>query len=58
MAQIPLLAAMREGADHGLPVALAAPGSEAATAFDQLADGIEARKPRVRAHPQLVINPG
>ena len=31
--QIPLLPAMREGADRGLPVSLAAPGSEAAEAF-------------------------
>jgi ATP-binding protein involved in chromosome partitioning len=54
--QIPLLPAMREGADAGLPVALAAPGSEAATAFDLIAAEIEKRKPRVRSHPQLVIN--
>ena len=54
--QIPLLPAMREGADVGLPVALAAPGSEAAAAFDQIAAEIEKRKPRVRSHPQLVIN--
>jgi ATP-binding protein involved in chromosome partitioning len=54
--KIPLLPAMREGADVGLPVALAAPGSEAALAFDQIAAEIEKRKPRVRSHPQLVIN--
>jgi ATP-binding protein involved in chromosome partitioning len=56
LAQVPLLTAMREGADNGLPVVLAAPGSEAVAAFDQLASGIEKRKPRVRSHPQLVIN--
>jgi ATP-binding protein involved in chromosome partitioning len=56
-AQIPLLPAMREGADQGLPVAIAAPGSEAAEAFDVLAAGVMGRKPRVRSHPQLVINP-
>jgi ATP-binding protein involved in chromosome partitioning len=56
-AQIPLLPAMREGADHGLPVAIAAPGSEAAEAFESLAQGVMGRKPRVRSHPQLVINP-
>lgn len=56
-AQIPLLPAMREGADQGLPVAIAAPGSEAAAAFEELAEGLAARKPRVRNHPQLVINP-
>ena len=54
--QVPLLPAMREGADVGLPVALAAPGSEAAAAFDKIAAEIEKRKPRVRSHPQLVIN--
>jgi ATP-binding protein involved in chromosome partitioning len=56
LAQIPLVPAMREGADEGLPVSVAAPGSEAASAFDELATGLEARKPRVRSHPQLVIN--
>ena len=56
-AQIPLLPAMREGADRGLPVEIAAPGSEAGAAFEQLAAGLAARKPRVRNHPQLVINP-
>jgi len=55
LAQIPLLVEMRKGADHGLPVAMAAPGSEAALAFDALADQVEQRRPRVRSHPQLVI---
>jgi ATP-binding protein involved in chromosome partitioning len=56
LARIPLLPAMREGADSGVPVALAAPGSDAATAFEQLAEGVALRRPRVRSHPQLVIN--
>jgi ATP-binding protein involved in chromosome partitioning len=56
LAQVPLLPAMREGADQGLPVTVVAPGSEAAAAFEELAAGLEARKPRVRSHPQLVIN--
>jgi ATP-binding protein involved in chromosome partitioning len=55
LGQIPFLVAMREGADHGLPVSVAAPGSEAAQAFDALADQVEQRRPRVRSHPQLVI---
>lgn len=55
LAQIPLLPAMREGADQGQPVTLAAPGSEAASAFDHLAGQVEQRRPRVRSHPQLVI---
>jgi ATP-binding protein involved in chromosome partitioning len=55
MAQIPLLPAMRSGADEGIPVSLAAPGSEAAVAFEKLAEAVMARKPRVRTHPELVI---
>jgi ATP-binding protein involved in chromosome partitioning len=55
LGQIPFLTAMREGADHGLPVQVAAPGSEAALAFEAVADQVERRKPRVRSHPQLVI---
>jgi ATP-binding protein involved in chromosome partitioning len=55
MAQVPLVPAMREGADEGAPVASAAPGSEAAAAFESLADAVEAARPRVRQHPDLVI---
>lgn len=55
MAQIPLLPAMREGADTSLPVSVAAPDSEAAGAFEGLADAVIAKKPRVRHHPKLVI---
>ncbi|MGH8874527.1 MAG: P-loop NTPase [Acidimicrobiia bacterium] len=55
LAQIPLVAAMREGADHGRPVAAALPGSEVEQAFRKLAEEVVARKPRVRTHPELVI---
>ena len=55
LARIPLLQAMREGADRGEPVAVAAPGSEAEAAFDLLATEVAARKPRVRTRPELVI---
>jgi ATP-binding protein involved in chromosome partitioning len=55
MASIPLLPKMREGADHGAPVTTVDPGSEAAAAFDRLADAVIAKKPRVRTHPELVI---
>jgi ATP-binding protein involved in chromosome partitioning len=55
MGRIPLLPAMRQGADEGVPVVEAAPDSETAMAFEALADAIVARKPRVRTHPQLVI---
>ena len=55
MARIPLLPLMREGADRGVPVTVAAPDSEAARAFDQLAAAVEKARPRVRSHPELVI---
>ena len=55
LGSVPLLPAMREGADHGVPVALAAPDSEAAQAFDAVAARLVELRPRVRTHPQLVI---
>jgi ATP-binding protein involved in chromosome partitioning len=55
MAQIPLLPTMREGADRGAPVIEVAAESEAAAAFETLADAVLAKKPRVRTHPELVI---
>jgi ATP-binding protein involved in chromosome partitioning len=55
MAQIPLLPAMGRGADEGHPVGVAAPGSEAAQAFDQLAQSVIDKRPRVRTNPALVI---
>lgn len=55
MAQIPLVLAMRSGADSGDPVSIAAPGSEAHAAFDVIADAVIASKPRVRTHQDLVI---
>ncbi|MBA2336530.1 MAG: Mrp/NBP35 family ATP-binding protein [Acidimicrobiia bacterium] len=55
LGQIPLVPAMRAGADAGLPVTIADPGGEAVQAFEALAAEVEARKPRVRAHPQLVV---
>lgn len=55
MARIPLLPAMREGADEGRPVSVVAPESEAAAAFDALATAVEEARPRIRTHPDLVI---
>ncbi len=55
MTQVPLLPEMGRGADQGHPVALAAPESEAAAAFDTLAAAVDAKKPRVRTNPALVI---
>lgn len=55
MAQIPLVPAMRQGADVGEPVSVAAPDSEAAQAFERLAIAVEEARPRVRTHPDLII---
>ncbi len=55
LAQIPLVPAMRVGADEGKPVIIADPDGEAAAAFAALAEAVEARRPRVRSHPELVI---
>jgi len=55
MGRVPLVPAMRDGADRGEPVVIAAPDSEAAAAFDQIASAIVATRPRVRTHPELVI---
>ena len=55
LGRVPLLPAMREGADHGEPVGVVAPGSEAAAAFEAIAARIVELRPRVRTHPELVI---
>ena len=55
MAQIPLLPLMREGADRGDPVMVAAPDSEVVQAFFDLAAAVEKARPRIRSHPELVI---
>lgn len=55
MGRIPLVPAMREGADEGLPVTVAAPHSEAAEAFRALAKTVDETKPRVVSHPELII---
>jgi ATP-binding protein involved in chromosome partitioning len=55
LARIPLLLAMRQGADVGQPVSVAAPGTEAERAFLQLAEAVVDKKPRIRTHPDLVI---
>ena len=55
MTRVPLLPDMGRGADQGRPVVVAAPGSEAASAFDELAEAVVAKRPRVRTNPALVI---
>ena len=56
LGQVPLLPALREGADRGAPVALAAAGSEAAQAFDAIAGRVAALRPRVRRRAELAID--
>jgi ATP-binding protein involved in chromosome partitioning len=55
LGKIPLVSALREGADKGQPVTIADPGGEASAAFQALADEVEARKPRLRSHPELIV---
>jgi ATP-binding protein involved in chromosome partitioning len=56
LARVPLVPALRAGADAGAPVAIAEPDGEAALVFTALAEEVENHKPRLRSHPQLVIN--
>jgi ATP-binding protein involved in chromosome partitioning len=46
MAQIPLVAQLREGGDDGRPIAAVAPDSEAGKAFHKLAEEIAGMKPK------------
>ncbi len=55
LAQIPLVVSLREGADVGVPALESDPTGAAAEAFRSLAKEVEARKPRLRIHPELVI---
>ena len=55
LSQIPLVPALREGADRGLPVTIVDAGGEAATAFELLAAEVDVRRPRLRTHPQLIV---
>jgi len=45
LARIPLVPAVRVGADVGVPVRVSDPDSEAARAFDELADAVVALGP-------------
>ncbi len=55
LVRIPLVPAMREGADEGRPIVITDPGGEADLAFVELAEAVVARRPRIRTHPELVI---
>lgn len=56
LGRVPLVPALRSGADVGEPVSIADPGGEAARAFAAIAAEVEKLKPRLRSHPQLVIS--
>ena len=57
LGQIPLVPAVRDGADHGRPVVAAAPDGEASRALDAVAGRLLALPaPRIR-HPELRIAP-
>jgi ATP-binding protein involved in chromosome partitioning len=55
LGRVPLVTAVREGADRGEPASVVAPDSEAAEAFDAIAGQIVSIRPRIRVHPELVI---
>lgn len=55
LGRVPLIPALREAADDGVPIEIAAPGSEAAAAFATIAERITGTRPRVRRPPELVI---
>lgn len=55
LGRVPLVPAIREGADRGEPAAVAAPGSEAAVAFDEIAARIGDARPQVRRRPELRV---
>ena len=55
LGQIPLVPALRQGADEGRPVVVVDPEGEAAAAFERLATELIDRGPRLRTHPELVI---
>ncbi len=56
LGQIPLVPALREGADLGIPASIADEGGEAAEAFELIAAAVETRRPKLRSHPELVIH--
>jgi ATP-binding protein involved in chromosome partitioning len=55
LGRVPLVSAMREGADRGEPAAVAAPGSEVAAAFDEIAARLSEAPPKVRRRPELRV---
>ncbi len=52
---MPLVPALREGGDHGKPIVVSDPDSEAAQAFTAVGARLEEIGPRRIAHPELKI---
>lgn len=55
LGQIPLVTALRQGGDTGMPVTLADPAGEASRAFDALATRVDTLGRGRIAHPELTI---
>ncbi len=55
LGQVPLVAALREGGDIGMPVTLADPAGEASQAFDALAKRVDTLGRGRISHPELTI---
>ncbi|MGI8983734.1 MAG: Mrp/NBP35 family ATP-binding protein [Acidimicrobiales bacterium] len=55
LGQVPLVTALREGGDAGMPVTLSDPAGEASLAFDALATRVAALGRGRIAHPELTI---
>lgn len=55
LGQIPLVTALREGGDVGMPVTLADPAGEASQAFDAVAKAVDALGRGRISHPELTI---
>jgi ATP-binding protein involved in chromosome partitioning len=53
--QIPLVPALREGGDTGVPISVADPGSEAAQAFAAIAGWLTSKGPKRRFRPELTV---
>jgi ATP-binding protein involved in chromosome partitioning len=55
LGQVPLVSALREGGDVGMPVTLSDPAGEAAQAFDALAKRVDTLGRGRISHPELTI---
>ena len=56
LAQVPLVSALREGGDKGVPVVVAEPGGEVAGVFDRLAASIAGLGPARVYRSELTIH--